>query len=229
MGNSAIVGAAPAVPEHAGAEGPAPDRISREFLARLSIYGPAVRHPRAATSGRYGSERAPAQQCIGATRRISGLSTVRHQRPLGGRQPSLQAVGQHAGHPCPRRTCESGPDSDHAAWSSCHAGRHAYPPIWRQPVPASLAAVTRPNGQYERLYTAPGLTAPAPGATGRMPLTRAAGGGPDGWRLIPPGGSGLPTSSAVAPAPSGLDGSDPVPVPHPSRDAERRCLASGSR
>jgi len=55
MGNSAIVGAAPAVPEHADAEGPAPDRISREFLARLSIYGPAVRHPRAATSGRYGS------------------------------------------------------------------------------------------------------------------------------------------------------------------------------
>jgi hypothetical protein len=76
-----------------------------------------------------GSERAPVQQCIGATRRISGLSTVRHQRPLGGRQPSLQAAGQHAGHPCPRRTCESGPDSDHAAWSSCHAGRHAYPPI----------------------------------------------------------------------------------------------------
>jgi site-specific recombinase XerD len=45
----------------------------------------------------------------------------------------------------------------------------------------------------------------------------------------PPSGSGLPTSPAVAPAPSGLHGSDPVPAPHPSREAERRCPTSGSR
>jgi hypothetical protein len=81
MGKSAIV----------GAEGPAPDRISREFLARVSIYGPAVRHPRAATSGTYGSERAPVQQLLDQT----GVRS--HTFAAGIRQESLDQAGAALG------------------------------------------------------------------------------------------------------------------------------------
>jgi transposase len=84
--------------------------------------------------------------CIGATRRMSGLSTVRHQRPLGGRQPSLQAAGQDAGHSCPRRTCESGPDSDLRAAVVAHLEAIGK---WRRTSPPRGSTFELIEGQVE--------------------------------------------------------------------------------